>query len=133
MVSEFVRLTIKEMFMSSQAGKAGENLLGPYFVPRLMTVAECCDLLRNSFAQLLQDGGSAVWVSYVVHAWWCFSTFSSVVYELFYSIFTEQWKGWVGPAAWHVRSPDFNPLYFYIWGYLKFAVFAAVFSDVQDL
>ena len=44
---------------------------------------------------------------------------------------------WVGnrnrPMKWPLRSPDLNPLDFFLWGYIKDRVYAEPVIDVEDL
>ncbi|KAJ8913308.1 hypothetical protein NQ315_010976 [Exocentrus adspersus] len=39
----------------------------------------------------------------------------------------------MGPVAWLPRSPDLNPLDFYVWGYLKDKVYATPVLTRDDL
>jgi hypothetical protein len=41
------------------------------------------------------------------------------------STYHDLWVGTGGPTAWPPRSPDLNPLNFYLWGHLKTLVYAA--------
>ncbi|EZA49064.1 hypothetical protein X777_12801, partial [Ooceraea biroi] len=43
------------------------------------------------------------------------------------------WIGRGGPVPWPPRSPDFNPLDFCIWGYLKSLVYSRPINNVDDL
>jgi hypothetical protein len=52
------------------------------------------------------------------------------LWEFFNSMFPEQWVGRGGPTALPARSHDFNPLDFYLSGYLKSTVYAKEVSDV---
>ena len=45
--------------------------------------------------------------------------------------FLERWIGRGGPAAWPPRSPDINPLDFFLWGYVKICL--EVFKSLQHL
>jgi hypothetical protein len=38
-----------------------------------------------------------------------------------------------GPASWPARSPDLNPLDFFIWGHLREIVYRDPPTDVEDL
>ena len=38
-----------------------------------------------------------------------------------------------GRVAWYSRSPDLNPLDFYLWGYLQSTVFTTEVSDMETL
>ena len=40
--------------------------------------------------------------------------------------FLERWIGRGGPTAWPPRSPDINPLDFFLWGYVKIEVFKSL-------
>lgn len=44
-----------------------------------------------------------------------------------------RWIGRRGPISWPPRSPDLNPLDFYLWGYLKGAVYSSVISSREEL
>jgi len=49
------------------------------------------------------------------------------------NMFPEQWIEQHGPTAWPARSPDLNPLDFYLWRHIKFGVYATAVSDIQNL
>ncbi|KAJ4441026.1 hypothetical protein ANN_10875 [Periplaneta americana] len=49
------------------------------------------------------------------------------------NIFPDRWIGRGGPVPWPSRSPDLNPLDFYLWGHLKACVYAEPIPDVQTL
>jgi hypothetical protein len=45
----------------------------------------------------------------------------------------DRWIGRGGPTAWRPRSPDLNPLDFYLWGHLKPVVYAAPVAQEEAL
>ena len=47
--------------------------------------------------------------------------------------FGDRWIGHHGPAPWPARSPDLNPLDFFLWGHLKALVYATPVDHVDDL
>jgi hypothetical protein len=53
--------------------------------------------------------------------------------RVFLSVFSEQRIGRDGPSAWPARLPVLNPLEFYIWGHLKYTVYATEGNDFQGL
>ena len=53
--------------------------------------------------------------------------------RVFLKVFPEQRIGRDGPTAWPARLPVLNSLDFYIWGYLKSAVYATKVNDFQGL
>ena len=47
--------------------------------------------------------------------------------------FPDRWIGRVGPFAWPPRSPDLNPLDFYLWGHVKTAVYRTKPRSIDEL
>ncbi|KAJ4436462.1 hypothetical protein ANN_16493 [Periplaneta americana] len=47
--------------------------------------------------------------------------------------FPDRWIGRGGPIAWPPRSPDLNPLDFYLWGHLKSLVYSSLVLDLESL
>ncbi|KAJ4443517.1 hypothetical protein ANN_05189, partial [Periplaneta americana] len=45
----------------------------------------------------------------------------------------DRWIGRGGPIAWPPRSPDLNPLDFYLWGHLKSLVHSSLVPDLESL
>ncbi|KAJ4427495.1 hypothetical protein ANN_25143 [Periplaneta americana] len=44
-----------------------------------------------------------------------------------------RWIGRGGPIAWPPRSPDFNPIDFYLWGHLKSLLYSSPAPDMESL
>jgi hypothetical protein len=57
--------------------------------------------------------------------------FSSAVRDIINYTYHEQWIDRAGPTAWPPRSPDLNPLDFYLWGHLN-AIFHAAPVDNEE-
>jgi hypothetical protein len=47
--------------------------------------------------------------------------------------FGEQWIGCGGAVNWPARSPDLNPLDFWLWGHLKTLVYSAPINDLRGI
>ncbi|KAJ4448405.1 hypothetical protein ANN_10421, partial [Periplaneta americana] len=47
--------------------------------------------------------------------------------------FPDRWIGRGGPIAWPPRSPDLNPLDFYLWGHLKSLIYSSPVPDLESL
>jgi hypothetical protein len=47
--------------------------------------------------------------------------FSRAVLDVLSNTYHDVWMGRGGPTAWPPRSPDLNPLDFYLWGHLTAA------------
>jgi hypothetical protein len=59
--------------------------------------------------------------------------FLGIVRQHLNQTFGEQWIGRGGPVNWTVRSPDLNPMEFWLWGRLKTLVYLAPISDLEIL
>jgi hypothetical protein len=59
--------------------------------------------------------------------------FSRAVRDVLNNTYHDPWIGRGGPTAWPPRLPDFNPLYFYLWGHLKTLVCAAPVDNEEAL
>lgn len=44
-----------------------------------------------------------------------------------------RWIGRGGPVQWPARSPDLNPIDYYVWGHLKSLVYAQPIPDIETL
>ena len=97
-------------------GLLDNKVLGPYFIDGSLTARKYLEILeemlddlpldhRNSNLWFQQDGAG-------VHN-------AAVVEDYLNDRFTHSWIGTRGPVAWAARSPDLNPLDFYLWGFLK--------------
>jgi hypothetical protein len=47
--------------------------------------------------------------------------------------FPDRWLGRGGPVSWPRRSPDLNPLDFFLWGHLKEIVYRDPPTGMEDL
>uniref|UniRef100_A0A1B6JM23 Tc1-like transposase DDE domain-containing protein n=1 Tax=Homalodisca liturata TaxID=320908 RepID=A0A1B6JM23_9HEMI len=47
--------------------------------------------------------------------------------------FREKWIGRRGAIEWPARSPDLNPLDFFLWGHLKSVIYCTPVACVEDL
>lgn len=47
--------------------------------------------------------------------------------------FPRRWIGRAGPVRWPPRSPDLNPLDYFLWGHLKNIVYEQQLNTVEDL
>jgi hypothetical protein len=59
--------------------------------------------------------------------------YSVAVREHLNESFPNQWIGRGGPVPWPARSPDLNPLDFYLWGHLKTLVYSSPIDTIEEL
>jgi len=56
-----------------------------------------------------------------------------IVIHYLQQTYSNKWFGTHSTTPWLVRSPDLNPLTFFLWGYLKDKVHSRPFVFVEDL
>lgn len=59
--------------------------------------------------------------------------FNILVREHLSQVYGERWIGRGGPVAWPPRSPDLNPLDYFLWGYLKTLVYSVPIENEAQL
>lgn len=56
-----------------------------------------------------------------------------IVVHFLNETFPHRWIGQGGPITWPARSPDLNPLNFFLWGTIKDIVYRTEVRDEEDL
>jgi hypothetical protein len=59
--------------------------------------------------------------------------FSAQTQQHLITQFPDRWLGYGGSVSWPARSPDLNPLDFFLWGHLKEIVHRDSPTDIEDL
>ena len=59
--------------------------------------------------------------------------FALAVRAILHQRFPNKWIDLQGPTQWPSRSPDLNPLDFYLWGHLKAIVYSTPIHNVEIL
>ena len=59
--------------------------------------------------------------------------FQNEVREYLDRTYPNRWIGRGGPVQWPARSPDLNPLDFYLWGHMKPLVYETLVASYMDL
>lgn len=115
------------------AGIIGDRLIGPHILPNRLTGARYLAFLVNDLSVLLDD----VPYQQRLEMWFMHdgapAHFLRNVREHLTNTFNRRWIGRGGPVSWPARSPDLNPLDFWLWGHLKTLVYATPINDVQTL
>lgn len=105
------------------AGMVNGSLLGPYILPNRMSGNDYLQFLQNNLPELLED----IPLNVRQNAWFMHDGapphFARNVRHHLDRVFEDRWIGRGGPASWPPRSPDFNPLDFYLWGNFKSLVY----------
>lgn len=115
------------------AGIIGDYLIGPFFLPQRLNGETYCHFLRNDLPALLEE----VPLGIRRQIWFMHDGapphFALIAREFLNNNYPARWIGRGGPQLWPARSPDLNPLDFFLWGYLKSLVYTTPIENLEDL
>lgn len=101
------------------AGVINNILLGPVILPTRMNGDNYCDFLKETLPNLLRDIPHEMRIS----MWFMHDGAPPHSIERVQNIlnekFSEKWIGKGGNVAWPPKSPDLNPMDFYVWKKIK--------------
>lgn len=105
-------------------GITGDCLLGPHILPPTLNGIVYRNFLINYFPTILEDVPLETRQNtYFMHDG-APAHYTLQVREYLNDVFGQKWIGRGGPVAWPPRSPDLNPIDFYIWGHMKSLVYS---------
>lgn len=105
------------------AGIVGDEIIGPFYLPRILNGDIYLDFLQNDLPALLDNVPLNVRRDlYFMHDG-APPHFRVTVRDHLNLVFPNRWIGRGGPIAWPPRSPDCTPLDFFLWGYVKALVY----------
>lgn len=114
------------------AGILGENLFVS-FLPQRLNGERFLNFLTTDLPNLLEN----VPLLERIDAWFMMdgapAHYSRNVRHHISNTYGEKWIGRGGPVPWPPRSPDLNPLDFFLWGHLKNIVYSTPVDSVEDL
>lgn len=111
-------------------GLLNNKLLGPYFIDGNLTAEKYLDILQDMLDDLpLEYRLNEIWFQQDG----CGPHNSRMVTDYLNQTFPNSWIGTRGPVAWPARSPDLNPLDFYLWGRLKNKVYNTPNATIEIL
>jgi hypothetical protein len=114
-------------------GIVGDQLLGPFVLPNKLTDEVYHRCLVNDLPVLLEH----VPLHQRQHMWFMHDGvpphFLRIVRQHLSQTFGEQRIGREGPVNWSARSPDLNPLDFWLWGHLRILVYSSPINDLEVL
>lgn len=115
------------------AGILGDTLLGPHVLPQRLNAASYLEFLENVLPNYLDD----VPLLTRTQMWFMHDGapphFSRRVRDFLNATYP-RWIGRGGPTAWPPRSPDLNPLDFFLWGYMHTLIYeGGEIENVEEL
>lgn len=113
-------------------GVFDNKLIGPHLFPHRLTGEVYLDFLQNILTVLLDDAGINVAGIYFQHDG-ASPHYRLIVRQFLNENFPNTWIGRGGSNQWPSRSPDFNPVDYHIWGYLKSKVYSTDINSREEL
>ena len=114
-------------------GIIGDYLIGPYFLPRRLNGEAYQQFLQDELPQLLEDVPLVIRNAMVFMHDGAPAHFSRIARQHLDNAYPNRWIGRGGPYHWPPRSPDLNPLDFFLWGHLKSLVYATPVNNCEEL
>lgn len=119
--------------MNIWAGILGTNILGPIVLPDILDGNAYLRFLRENLPEFVEDvpldrRGQLIFQQDGAppHNKRCVTNFLD-------RTFPDRWMGRFGPLRWPARSPDLNPLDFFLWGHCKQFVYRDIPQTLEDL
>lgn len=119
--------------MNVWAGIMGTEILGPVILPDILTGATYKEFLRENLPEFLEEVPLSERNHIVFQQDGAGPHNARIVTAYLNEQFPERWMGRYGPIRWPARSPDLNPLDFFLWGYCKEIVYKTLPEDLEDL
>ncbi|KAJ4444666.1 hypothetical protein ANN_06463 [Periplaneta americana] len=115
------------------AGIIGDRLVGPHVLVNRLTGQAYTNFLENTIPHVLEDTPliNCQHIHFLHDG--APAHFSRTARRYLDRRFPDRWIGRGGPIAWPPRSPDLNPLDFYLWGHLKSLVYSSPVTDLESL
>ncbi|KAJ4431598.1 hypothetical protein ANN_20197 [Periplaneta americana] len=114
-------------------GIIGDRLVGPHVLVNRLTGQAYTNFLENTIPHVLEDTPliNRQHIHFLHDG--APAHFSRTARRYLDRRFPNRWIGRGGRIAWPSRSPDLNPLDFYLWGHLKSLVYSSPVPDLESL
>lgn len=115
------------------AGIIGNQLIGPFILPQVLNSQLYSDFLENTLPDLLEDIPLATRSAMYLQHDGAPAHTANIVRAKLNEHYPERWIGRGGPIPWPARSPDLNPLDFFLWGMMKDDVYSQPINTREEL
>jgi hypothetical protein len=115
------------------AGIMGTQILGPVILPDILTGQTYVEFLRENLPDFLEEVPLFERNKMFFQQDGAGPHNARIVTNYLNEQFPGRWMGRYGPIRWPARSPDLNPLDFFLWGYCKESIYKTLPEDVDDL
>ncbi|XP_066595419.1 uncharacterized protein [Prorops nasuta] len=99
------------------AGLIGDQIIGPFFLPPRLDGEKYASFLEEQLPLLLEDVPLIVRKNLIFQHDGAPAHFHISASIKLHERFPDRWMGRGGPIAWPPRSPDLNPLDYFLWGH----------------
>ena len=114
-------------------GIVGDYLIGPHFLPPRLNGEEYRRFLEFVLPELLEE----IPAMERFRMWYMHDGapphFSVVARQFLDENYHNRWIGRAGPHPWPPRSPEMNPLDYFLWGHIKALVYKTPIQSEEDL
>lgn len=114
-------------------GILGDRLVGPFFVEGNLNQEKYNNLLRNEIGDYLDELPLAELNRVVFQQDGATPHNARMNTDFLNNYFGVRWMGTYGPIRWPARSPDLNPLDFFLWSYIQDHVYLTPPDTRDDL
>lgn len=119
--------------INTWAGIINNKLIGPFMLPQPLNGEQYLQFLENTLSEVFDDWPLAL----RTNMWFMHDGAPPHIFlpvrNYLNETFPNRWIGRHGPINWPARSPDLNPLDFFLWGYMKSEVYKTPVNNVQEL
>ncbi|XP_066587607.1 histone-lysine N-methyltransferase SETMAR-like [Prorops nasuta] len=123
----------KKWSINLWGGIVGTYVIGPVVIPDRLTGEIYTQFLRTELPEILEEVPLEIRRGMWFQQDGAAPHYHRVAIAALDDIFPHRWIGRRGPVEWPPRSPDLNPLDFFLWGYLKNSVYTGIVDDPDDL
>ncbi|XP_076280938.1 uncharacterized protein LOC143209337 [Lasioglossum baleicum] len=115
------------------AGNVDKQILGPCILPDKLDGPRFRVFLEHTLPNLMDDVPLAIRQNMFFQMDAAPAHHAVSVRTHIDQTFEDRWFGCGGPVAWPARSPDLNPLDFFLWGYLKNEVYRKPVRSAEEM
>lgn len=115
------------------SGILNGQLIGPFQLPDRLNGESYLRFLEENLDELLEDVDLMTIRNMIFQNDGAPCHFAARVRNHLNDRFPGRWIGRGGPIAWPPRSPDLNPIDFFVWGYFKEIVYAKEIRSLAEL
>ncbi|XP_011703411.1 PREDICTED: uncharacterized protein LOC105459239 [Wasmannia auropunctata] len=111
----------------------GTNIFGPVFLPDTLNGVSYLEFLQENLPDFLEEVPLERRNEIIFQQDGAGPHNARIVTYFLNQRFPGRWMGRYGPIRWPPKSPDINPLDFFLWGHCKEIVYRQFPEDIKEL